>query len=94
MAGILEMLLGRRKNTANVAKDRLQIILAHERTQRNAPDFLPALQQEILEVIAKYVEIDTNQVNIRLGREGDYEVLEVNVPLTEDAVDEAVRARR
>ena len=71
MAGILQMLLGRRKNTASVAKDRLQIILAHEHARRHAPDFLPALQQEILEVIAKYVNIEPNSVNINLEREGD-----------------------
>lgn len=94
MAGLLEMILGRRKNTASVAKDRLQIILAHEHAQRNAPDFLPALQKEILEVIAKYVDIDTNAVNIQLGREGDYEVLEVNVPLSDDTVEQGARADR
>lgn len=87
------MILGRRKNTASVAKDRLQIILAHEHAQRNTPDFLPALQQEILEVIAKYVEIDTDAVNIQLGREGDYEVLEVNVPLSDDVTEHAESKR-
>lgn len=94
MGGLLEFIMGRRKNTASVAKDRLQIILAHEHAQRNAPDFLPALQREILEVIAKYVEIDTNTVNIQLGREGDYEVLEVNVPLSEETVEQGVRVAR
>jgi cell division topological specificity factor len=89
MGGLLELILGRRKNTASVAKDRLQIILAHEHAQRNAPDFLPALQQEILEVIAKYVQIDTEAVNIQLGREGDYEVLEVNVPLSDEIIEQA-----
>ena len=93
MDGLLEMILGRRKNTASVAKDRLQIILAHEHAQRSAPDFLPALQKEILEVIAKYVEIDTDAVNIQLGREGDYEVLEVNVPLSDDVVEHAESKR-
>jgi cell division topological specificity factor len=82
----LDYLLGRkRNNTAEVAKERLQIILAHERRTRNAPDFLPAMQRDILEVIAKYVSIDQEQVKVTLDNEGDYEVLEVNIPLPEEA---------
>ena len=81
----LDYLLRKRKPTANVAKERLQIILAHERSRRNAPDFLPALQQEIIAVIAKYVNIDPAAVNIKLESDGDYEILEVNVPIPEDA---------
>jgi len=79
----LDYLLGRRRNTAEVAKERLQIILAHERS-RNTPDYLPALQQEILEVIAKYIAIDLHEIRINLEQEGDYEVLELNIPLPEN----------
>ncbi|WP_347252395.1 cell division topological specificity factor MinE, partial [Legionella sp.] len=43
--------LRRRNNTASVAKERLQIIISHERSQRNTPDYLPKLQEEILTVI-------------------------------------------
>lgn len=44
--------LKKRNTTASVAKERLQIIISHERTQRNTPDYIPKLQEEILEVLA------------------------------------------
>jgi len=85
MAGLLDMMFGRRKsNTANVAKDRLQLIIAREHAVANAPDFLPRMQQEILDVIAKYVNVDTNPVDISFESKGGYEVLEVNVPLGDE----------
>jgi cell division topological specificity factor len=69
------------KNTASVAKERLQIIVSHERTRRNSPNYLPMLQRELLEVIAKYVRIDKEQVKVELGRSGDRAILELNVIL-------------
>ncbi|MGE3920507.1 MAG: cell division topological specificity factor MinE, partial [Gammaproteobacteria bacterium] len=76
----------------NIAKERLQIILAHERTQRssNSPDYLPALQQEILDVIAKYVHIDKQQVQVNFQNAGDCSILELNVTLPEQEEAEAV----
>ncbi len=73
--------LRKRKNTAAVAKDRLQIIISHERSQRNAPDFLPQMQKEIIDVIAKYINIDREQVKVQLERIGGNAVLELNVTL-------------
>ena len=84
MAGLLDMMFGRRKNTAHVAKDRLQLIIAREHAAANAPEFLPRMQQEILDVIAKYVNVDTNPVDISFESKGGYEVLEVNVPLGDE----------
>lgn len=71
--------LRRRNTTASVAKERLQIIISHERNQRNTPDYLPKLQEEILAVIAKYVPINREQVIVNLERIGDSSVLELNV---------------
>jgi cell division topological specificity factor len=69
------------KNTATLAKERLQIIVSHERrTEKNA-DFLPKLQQELIEVIAKYVDIDQDQVKVELERTGNCSVLELNITL-------------
>lgn len=76
----------KKKSSAAVAKERLQIIVAHERGQRpRQPDFLPKLQQEILQVISKYVSIDTNKVKVQLDKhaDGDMEVLELNITLPE-----------
>jgi cell division topological specificity factor len=81
---LLDYLLGqRRKSTANKAKDRLQILLAHERSQANAPDYLPKMREEILAVIAKYVQIDEDNLKISLDEENGFEVLELNLVLPE-----------
>lgn len=69
------------RNSANIAKERLQIIVSHQRMQRNRPDFLPLLQQELVDVIAKYVEIDKEEVKVALEHVGDRSVLELNIAL-------------
>lgn len=72
----------RSSKSAAVAKDRLQIIVARERsTLRDAPDYLPQLQQELLQVIAKYELIDLGQVSVNVDKSGGCEVLELNVVL-------------
>lgn len=72
---------GPRKTTAGAAKERLQILLAHERANLRGPDFLPLLQRELLDVIAKYVRVDRDKVSVRLDRHGGTSTLEVNVEL-------------
>jgi len=69
------------KSPASQAKERLQIVMAHERAGRTGPDFLPMLQQELLAVIAKYVDLDDNKVEVKLDRGGDCSTLEVNIEL-------------
>ena len=72
----------RKAPSAAIAKDRLSIIVARERgTSRNAPDYLPQLQQELLQVIAKYELIDLGQVTVNVDKSGGVEVLELNVVL-------------
>jgi cell division topological specificity factor len=69
--------------SASLAKERLQIIVAHERTRRNLsqPDFLPQMQQEIIAVIRKYIPIDSNQVTVNLDNSDNCSVLELNITL-------------
>lgn len=55
-----------KKNTAETAKNRLQIIIAQERSSRGAPDYLPLLRRELLEVIKKYVNVDVDAVKVDL----------------------------
>ncbi|MBX3698413.1 MAG: cell division topological specificity factor MinE [Dokdonella sp.] len=81
--GIFDFLRARPKNTANVAKERLRIIVAQERAQRGSPDYLPTLRREILEVIKKYVNVDPDAVQINVERDGEHEVLELSVALPE-----------
>jgi cell division topological specificity factor len=73
-----------KRSTAAVAKERLQIIVAHERAYRNAPHYLPELQRRLLDVIAEYVRVQDDCVRINLEREGDYEILELNITLPDD----------
>lgn len=75
--------LRKRNTTASVAKERLQIIISHERSQRNAPDYLPKLQEEILAVIGKYIPIDRDKVSVNLERVGDSAILELNFTMPE-----------
>lgn len=78
-------LLGEKKKSAGVAKDRLQIILAHERSGRGAsrPDYLPDLQRELIAVISKYVAIRPEDIKVNLERQDNFEVLEVKIELPE-----------
>jgi cell division topological specificity factor len=86
IASLLDYLRGSEKKSAVVAKERLQIILAHERAGRGgAPDYLPALQEEILEVIAKYIHFDRDKIKVQLEKHGEYDVLELNVTLPEQS---------
>jgi len=79
---ILSFLLGQKKKTASIAKERLQIILAHERTGRGAAaDWLPALQRELVDVVSKYVRIDRRDIRVSLERQDNLEVLEVKIEM-------------
>ncbi|KRA41876.1 cell division topological specificity factor MinE [Pseudoxanthomonas sp. SL93] len=72
-----------KKNTAETAKNRLQIIIAQERNSRGAPDYLPLLRRELLEVIKKYVNVDVDAVKVDLIKDGDHDVLDISVALPE-----------
>lgn len=70
-----------KKNTASLAKERLQIIVAHERQNRLSPDYLPQLKKDILEVIAKYVQVSEDKVTVEFDQSDELAVLELNVTL-------------
>jgi len=84
---LLSFLLGEKKKSAAVAKERLQIILAHKRSGRNPgqPDYLPALQRELVAVISKYVRINPEDLKVPFERQDELEVLEVKIELPEAA---------
>jgi len=85
---LLDFFLSRKKNTANIAKERLQIIVAERRRGDSEPHYLPQLKRDILEVICRYVKIDPEMVTVQLDQKGDdISILELNVtlPETEDA---------
>ena len=70
-----------KKTTAITAKNRLQIIIAQERSTRGGPDYLPLLQRELLEVIRKYVNIGSDDVHVALENQGSCSILELNITL-------------
>jgi cell division topological specificity factor len=76
-------LFRRQPKSANIAKERLRIIVAQERSARGAPDYLPLLQRELLEVIRKYVNVDPDAIVVNLEKEDGHEVLELSVALPE-----------
>lgn len=73
--------LGSRSGSAGQAKQRLQVVIAHERGASTAPDFLPMLRHELLEVIRKYVEVDQEKVQVEFERGDLVSTLEVNIEL-------------
>ena len=73
-----------KQSSAAVAKERLQIIVAHEKSKRQQPDYLAKMQQEILAVIQKYVDINLNDVQVSVDNNDDCSVLELNITLPEN----------
>jgi cell division topological specificity factor len=81
--GLLRLLKGR-KASAPVARERLQILLAHERGLRGQPDLLGVLREEILAVISKHVALDPDKVLVRLDRGDKVSTLEVDIEVPND----------
>ena len=67
---LLSLIFGNRNVSASVAKERLQLIIAHERVNEKGPDFLPSLQKELIAVISKYVDINPDDIKVGLERHG------------------------
>ncbi len=88
------MTLFRRRNSAPVARERLQVLLAHERAFAGQSDLLAILQEEIIAVIAKHVTIDRERVHIKLDRSDPIATLEIDVEVPSAAAAEALRAQR
>ena len=73
-----------KKETASIAKNRLQIIIAQERSASGGPDYLPLLRRELLEVIRKYVNVDVDAVKVDVVKDGEHDVLDISVALPEE----------
>jgi cell division topological specificity factor len=78
---LLTLFRSRPKPSATEAKERLQILLSHERSDLGRPDYLPRLHNEILQVIAKYVEIDEDKISVEFENSGSVSTIEVNIEL-------------
>ena len=78
---LLDIFRTSKRKSATVAKDRLQVIIAHSRMERNAPDYFPRLKQDLLDVIKRYVKVESNDVQVSLDRDENYEILELNITI-------------
>ena len=79
--GLYELFFRPHRHSASIAKERLKIVLAHERAGRNAPDFLPKLQKELIDVVCRYVEIREDMIRVNLGKSGETSLLEINIEI-------------
>jgi cell division topological specificity factor len=74
-------LFSNRKGSAPVARERLQILLAHERGMRSQPDLLGKLREEILSVISRHVSLDPDKVVVKMDRGKSVSTVEVDIEL-------------
>jgi len=79
--GFFRSLFKPQRTSASIAKERLKIVLAHERAGNRAPDFLPILQKELLAVVGRYVDISEEMIRVTLGNSGDTSLLEINIEI-------------
>jgi cell division topological specificity factor len=73
--------LFRRRGSAPVARERLQVLLAHERASRGQSDLLAILREEIMAVITKHVTVDTDNIEVRMDRGAKVSKLEIDVEI-------------
>ena len=73
--------LFQKRNSGAVARDRLQLILAHERSETGRPDLVIQLREEILAVIANHVQIDADKVKVTLERGEGVSTLGLDIEL-------------
>jgi cell division topological specificity factor len=78
---LFNLLFPPRPSSAAIAKERLKIVLAHERAGSQAPDFLPRLQKELIDVVGRYVEIRDDMIRVTLGKTGETSSLEINIEI-------------
>jgi cell division topological specificity factor len=78
---LLNLVFPPRPKSAAIAKERLKIVLAHERAGSHAPDFLPRLQKELIDVVGRYVEIRDDMIRVSLDKAGETSLLEINIEI-------------
>src|SRR5579864_5216815 len=79
--GLLNLFFSPHRHSAAIAKERLKIVLAHERAGSSAPDFLPKLQRELIDCVSRYVEIREDMIRVNLGKSGETSLLEINIEI-------------
>jgi cell division topological specificity factor len=82
---LLDYFRSSKVGSASVAKERLQILVAHERSSLNQPSYLPQLQKELLEVIQKYINVERDAISVSFEQDENQETLELNIVLPDVA---------
>jgi cell division topological specificity factor len=83
---LLDYFRSTKPSSASIARERLQILVAHERSSRNQPSYLPLLQKELLDVIRKYVAVDNDAISVHFEQDEDQETLELNIILPDEPI--------
>lgn len=84
---LLDLIRFKNKTSASTAKERLQIVVSHQRANNgHKPDYLPQLHKELLDVVSKYTHIDRERIQVQLQNEGDFSVLELNITIPSEAI--------
>ncbi len=78
--------LFKRRNSAPVARERLQVLLAHERALLGRSDLLGTLREEILAVIARHVNVDPDKVKVEADRNDTVSTLKVDIEIPAEGV--------
>ncbi|HUK58294.1 MAG TPA: cell division topological specificity factor MinE [Stellaceae bacterium] len=78
---LLEYILPQRPRTASVAKERLMLVLAHEHAGSEGSEFLPALRNDLIAIVRKYVAAKDDAIEVKLGHQGKAAVLEISIEL-------------
>jgi cell division topological specificity factor len=79
--GILSFFRSSSKSSASVAKERLRIVVAHQRRENQRPDYFLSLQRDLLEVVRRYVTVSDDAVKVEVDHQGDCDILELNIVL-------------
>lgn len=84
MSWLTDLFGPKKPKSADLARERLTVVIARQRADEGAsPDFLPALQKDLIDVISKYVRINPEDISVQLEKQDNYEALKVNIVLPE-----------
>ena len=82
MAGLLQIIFGDKKNSKDMAKERLKLVLIHDRASLS-PGLVDDLRRDLIEVISKYMVINEDGLDVQVESRDDIAMLEVNIPIAQ-----------
>lgn len=70
------------KGSKNIAKDRLKLVLVHDRASMS-PEIMEALRKELIQVISKYVDVDSGNIDVEINNQNNQATLVANIPINQ-----------